>query len=454
MIGSPETRGVLTERLTLVAGVYSAIARDGRLRLVIGSRFEDFGPAEPWKSELLKRLVTGAADAADGRAAELVGRLREGGWLTTEVLRDGVPLYAVQPTSRPEAVADAEPGGEAVLSRFAVVHREDGHLVVESPLSWGRVHLHDPALFGVVGGVGAAGPAARRLERDLLRMGLAVTGDEDEDEVRLRQWSVHELWFHRRSRLGDRDRLGGGYGRTRWADGVYEEPPFRREPYPGEPIPLHRPDLAELRHGDPTLSAVVEDRRSVRVHDDASPITLEELGEFLYRCARIRMVPSENGGHFTGRPYPSGGSAYELELYPIVRLASGLDAGAYHYDGHDHVLRRVREPGAETARLLATARQGTLVRAAPQVLIVVTARFGRLMRAYEQMPYSLILKHVGVLYQTMYLVATAMGLAPCGLGGGDSRTFNAVTGTGFTEEGAVGEFMLGSRPASTYTETP
>lgn len=33
----------------------------------------------------------------------------------------------------------------------------------------------------------------------------------------------------------------------------------------------------------------------------------------------------------------------------------------------------------------------------------------------QSMAYALILKDVGALYQQMYLVATAMNLAPCGL---------------------------------------
>jgi hypothetical protein len=57
---------------------------------------------------------------------------------------------------------------------------------------------------------------------------------------------------------------------------------------------------------------------------------------------------------------------------------------------------------------------------------------------------------VGVLYQTMYLVATAMGLAPCALGGGDSALFSEAVGANSLEESSVGEFILGSaRPQRT-----
>ena len=52
------------------------------------------------------------------------------------------------------------------------------------------------------------------------------------------------------------------------------------------------------------------------------------------------------------------------------------------------------------------------------VLLILGARFQRVSWKYASIAYSLTLKHVGVLYQTMYLVATAMGLAPCGVGCG------------------------------------
>jgi SagB-type dehydrogenase family enzyme len=63
------------------------------------------------------------------------------------------------------------------------------------------------------------------------------------------------------------------------------------------------------------------------------------------------------------------------------------------------------------------------------------------------MAYAAVLKDVGVLYQTMYLVATAMGLAPCALGGGDSDLFAAAIGGDYYAEASVGEFLLGSKPS-------
>jgi oxazoline/thiazoline dehydrogenase len=47
----------------------------------------------------------------------------------------------------------------------------------------------------------------------------------------------------------------------------------------------------------------------------------------------------------------------------------------------------------------------------------------------------------------MYLVATAMDLAPCAIGGGNSDLFAQTTGINYLDETSVGEFILGSKLA-------
>jgi SagB-type dehydrogenase family enzyme len=88
------------------------------------------------------------------------------------------------------------------------------------------------------------------------------------------------------------------------------------------------------------------------------------------------------------------------------------------------------------------------------VALLVTARFGRVMWKYSTMGYALVLKHVGVLYQVMYSVATAMGLAATGLGGGDSDAFAVASGVPWEVESTVGEFLLGSRGEETADGIP
>jgi len=57
--------------------------------------------------------------------------------------------------------------------------------------------------------------------------------------------------------------------------------------------------------------------------------------------------------------------------------------------------------------------------------------------------YSLILKDVGVLIQTFYLMATDMRLGGCAIGITNIDLFAKMTGIEFHVEGPVGQFAIG-----------
>jgi SagB-type dehydrogenase family enzyme len=211
-------------------------------------------------------------------------------------------------------------------------------------------------------------------------------------------------------------------------------------------VDLRRADLDRLRATDPPLTAVLEARRSVRGGDDARPLTVDQLGEFLDRCAGVRAEWTDGGAELSRRPYPSGGALHELTLYLAVRRVAGLDPGLYRHDPYGHRLERVAGDVPPVRRMLDLAGAAAAA-GPPQVLVVVAARFGRLLAKYRAFGYALVLKHVGVLTQVMYAVATAMELAPCALGTGDGDAFAAATGADPLVEAAVGELALGSLPA-------
>ena len=128
---------------------------------------------------------------------------------------------------------------------------------------------------------------------------------------------------------------------------------------------------------------------------------------------------------------------------------TGLEPGLYRYLADRHALEHVAAPGPATAALVKEARDAAMMTADPQIVLLIAARFGRVQWKYETVAYPLILKHVGVLYQTVYLTAEAMGLAVCGLGGGDTTAFAAASGRDPYSEGSVGELVLGSRQPRT-----
>ena len=72
----------------------------------------------------------------------------------------------------------------------------------------------------------------------------------------------------------------------------------------------------------------------------------------------------------------------------------------------------------------------------------MTARFRRTAGSYRGTAYSALLKEVGALQQTLYLVATAMGLGPCALAFGDTETAARAFGLDWLAEPGVGEFVV------------
>jgi SagB-type dehydrogenase family enzyme len=181
---------------------------------------------------------------------------------------------------------------------------------------------------------------------------------------------------------------------------------------------------------------------------------LAELSRFLDSSARVRSEWASKldfgGGDdsgpvlaYTARPYPSGGSSYELELYLAVDKCDGLARGLYHYDAGAHALVSIPVRASDLDAQLKAAQMAMGADAVPQILITMAARFGRISWKYSSIAYALILKDVGVLMQTLYLMATDMGLGGCAIGSTNIDLFAKMTGLEFHVEGAVGQFALG-----------
>ena len=192
-----------------------------------------------------------------------------------------------------------------------------------------------------------------------MRSATTASAAEDADPA-LRCWQFHDLLFHARSRQGRHD---APVGATYPLAGRLDPPPaLVGRKLRQMAIALYRPDLERLQRQDPPFALVQERRRSVRQYA-AEPITDRQLGEFLYRVARVRdcqqMEVATPAGpvpmDFALRPYPSGGALYELEVYAAVAACRGLSPGLYRYDGLGHRLVRRAGRTAEVERLLSDA---------------------------------------------------------------------------------------------------
>jgi SagB-type dehydrogenase family enzyme len=420
---------------------------------------------ETWldEEELERLLICSAGEQGLLQGQVLLRRLVAHSWLCRRLQTGKRPLLDIIPHglgagSRTSAEA-SQPGIRYRFSRFATALTGPNGLSLRSPLATVTIELAEPALGWPVALAASTGCDQQDLERTVNLDSAAATGVLDELirarvlvrplELKAEQngppqvfWEPEELAVHHRSRAGRHVMpVGGTY---RFRDRIPPEPLGGGDLDAGG-IALPVPDLDGISAAEPSLSAVVAARRTLRDHDESLPITVEELAQFLYRVQRTWDVRDVEGMQVGRRPYPNAGQICELEIYPLVSRCTGLASGLYHYDSLGHALVQVAEQNGHAARVLNFARAAAGASGIPQVLMVVTARVPRLLWKYEGLGYSLMQKDAGVLIELMYLVATAMKLAPCALGSGDSEGFAALSGLDPLAEPSIADFMLGSR---------
>jgi cyanobactin maturation PatA/PatG family protease len=427
-------------------------------------------------ASLIKALTDLDGKSAGEQFAVKLQQLDERGWLNYAVLPLAVAIPMVE-SAELNLSAPHWTQNRITLCRFAYQHSYKGTMVLESPLSKFRIKLLDWRASAILAQLAQPQTLATITPPPLLGPETAyqfltllwATGflGTDPEPPSLQLWDFHNLLFHSRSRFGRHDYLAVDHDIEQWSDFPVVKPPMS-----DEIVPLPRPNLGALMYNDATLTEAIETRKSVRQYDDNHPISIEQLGELLYRTARVKELfgieerlgknwrkifsfeADIDYGELSRRPYPGGGLMYELEIYPVVRLCEGLSQGIYHYDPLNHQLEQIKLTEDVTEDNFLALSGYDLIQKAPrdviglpQVILVVTARFGRLFRKYRSIGYSLVLKNVGVLLQNLYLVATNMGLAPSAWGCGDSDAFGQTVGLNYVEESAVGEFLLGSLPS-------
>jgi len=405
--------------------------------------------------------VAALQDRQDGSLSlsEQIGRLWRGGLLVESISHRNARIAVLHnPGEAPLIPAGVTPADEITMTEEGCIRYEEQSLLMESTASGSYVQItsHELSWFPVpvTRAIRCAEWAqAAMLPQDVILAlanwlaAIGVLRVNHSDQLVPRRplgWSFADRMMYARSRNG---RHVGGYGGTYRRLEQLPEPPAVQERWDGPVIPLLSPDIAEITKHDPPFTEVLEQRHSTREHGQ-SPLSLEKLGEFLYRTCRVTRHVVSQGKQIALRPYPSGGSCHELEIYPLVNKCSGLDAGLYRYNGSTHSLFNITRPESCTKDILDYARLSCGMRGEPHVLLLITARFLLVNYKYESLAYSLILKNVGVLFQTMYLVATAMELGACALGGGLSDAFCRAAKTDFWQENTVGEFMLGEMGAS------
>jgi SagB-type dehydrogenase family enzyme len=445
---------------TIVARFHGYAVGLGMFSADAAERAQDLGIGLP-----LAASVSGG-QPIDQEVDQLIRRLASRGLLEYRLVRAQTDADAIviepQMADYWPRMAPLDNTDRLVLSRFAYMRRRGNDIVLESPRAGALFRICDPRLAAVIATLSTPQRIEQLQKQDGFPGGeffalladceiLFKVGASDSDlrpaegDADLVLWDFHDLLFHTRSTQGRHANPAGGV----YAYAATMPPlPAVRPRWEPEKIDLRTFQDAVAQVPSP-VAKLFRERHSTRDFDAQRPITLAELARFLDVGARVQSkaeVDLGDGGppvEYAARPYPSAGSAYELELYLAVNSCEGLARGFYHYDADGHALMPIDTRPQELKAQLKAAEFAMGAEAAPQILITIAARFGRVSWKYSSIAYALILKDAGVLIQTLYLAATDLGLGGCAIGTTDVNLFAKMTGLALHVEGPVGQFALG-----------
>jgi len=384
--------------------------------------------AQHLRSGLPLRTLSSDGRDVDKEIHELVQRLAGHGLLEYRLgTRPEEDEVVIEP-QRPDYWPRTQQLGNAdilVLSRFAYLRRRANEMVLESPRAGALFMIGNPRIASVLASLASPQRIGRLRRQDgfpgvellallldcqiLFKLDSArasgMRPEEGDDNLVL--WDFHDLLFHARSTEGRHaNPLGGVYPYA----GVIAPQPAVRPRWRGKRIELRKPSTAEAGAISPA-ARLLQQRHSTRSFDDR-------------------------------------------ELYLAVEKCDGLARGFYHYDAGGHALIAIGVRPQVLEALLKGAEFAMGAPAAPQILITIAARFGRVSWKYSALAYALVLKDVGVLMQTLYLMATDMGLGGCAIGSANIDLFAQMTGIEFHVEGPVGQFALGRAAPDEARRTP
>lgn len=263
-------------------------------------------------------------------------------------------------------------------------------------------------------------PAANFPEEDLAffaEHGLIVTdgGGGDLEELRRRDevlmgpaWNRYAALYHAFTRWSDVKALVAGEQPWPTTPDRWPPPPhFYAAPSSG------RIDLPLVEVERP-LYRILRERRTIRGFDQTRQVTFEELStvlRYVWGCWGTREVKPELT--ILKKTSPSGGAEHPVEVYPLVQSVSGVETGLYHYSVEHHALECLEVLPRDEVRDLIRELSACQEHFAPaHVVFLMTARYARNYWKYpaHDKAYRTVVFDAALLTQTLYLVATELGL--------------------------------------------
>jgi SagB-type dehydrogenase family enzyme len=191
---------------------------------------------------------------------------------------------------------------------------------------------------------------------------------------------------------------------------------------------------------NPDLCEAIQQRSSVRAYRNAA-IPRLWLAQLLFHGNGVRSVPMTGGYRNYRRNAPSAGNLGSVDLYPLLLHVQGVPRGAYHYHPVEHSLTEIagEEALAQLGSVLLQPELGTA-----GLVIVLGSSLARVRAKYGIRGYRYACMDVGHVAQNLCLVAAALGLGACVVGGFDDDALNDLLALDGLDEAALCLVTIGA----------
>lgn len=191
---------------------------------------------------------------------------------------------------------------------------------------------------------------------------------------------------------------------------------------------------------DSSLERTLEKRKSERNYSKKK-LNLSQISKLLFYSFGITRFDKNGNFDSAKRTYPSAGARYPLEVYLVI-FNSEIQSGIYHYEVKSHSLELLKE-GDFTKEILDSTTQVNKWLENCSMIILISAVFDRTQIKYEERGYRFILIEAGEVCQNVSLMATALGLGSCAIGGFLDNNLNNLLGLDSKEESLMNFIVVG-----------
>jgi SagB-type dehydrogenase family enzyme len=287
------------------------------------------------------------------------------------------------------------------------------------------------------------------LDRNIL---VAEGSDRDRREQAIERewagWGPHAQAFYFGTRSHHDTRyVAPAEDRAHLAAKLVMEPPpapFRRFPHSATvALPAPNNDLLSTRD----FIEVLRRRRSQRVfgHAELDSTILATLLKFA-----VGPLPMADGGVAAGsgsvfKTSPSGGARHPTETYVYALRVRGLEQGIYHYAADAHLLENL-DRSITPAALISACGDQEWVADAHAVIFYTSVRARTAWKYDMGRALRVLLLDVGHLSQTVYLLATALGIRVTFTAALRDESVEELLGCDPVEEIVLGTSVLGTEP--------